>query len=77
MDERKSKAKDDDEPEIDPALKEKRPPEGGSRQRPPLATPDSAVRTRRIPIGLTMEPASEPKRACEGARAEQLQLEMA
>ena len=34
MDERKPKAKDDDD--IDPALKEKRPPEGGEASTPPI-----------------------------------------
>lgn len=57
MDERKPKAKDDGEPEIDPALKEKRPPEGGEPSTPPIGN-----------AGQRRENETDSNRTNDGAR---------
>lgn len=57
MDERKPKAKDDDESQIDPSLKEKRPPEGGEPSTPPIGN-----------AGQRRENETDANRNSDGAR---------
>jgi hypothetical protein len=57
MDERKPKAKDDDQPVIDPGLKEKRPPEGGEESTSPIGN-----------TGQRRENETDANRNSDGAR---------